>query len=192
MSGVLKALLRGEIVLLVSDTLVGLHCRADRPGARHSLAEFKQAPDTSRPFLLLFESSEAVFAETLPTPEQATKLQQLWPGPLTALLRPRPDVSDDWYDGARGGALAARVPAPEALRGLITAVGAPLYSTSANIAGGAPCGSLAEARALFRGLAYDSLGLLPLQQASTLVDLTQNDVKIVRSGPLAWPGAGRS
>ena len=192
MSTALKALQDGEIVLLVSDTLVGLHCRADRPGARRALAELKQAPDNSRPFLLLFDSSDAVFAETLPTPDQARTLRQLWPGPLTAVLRPRSGVPVDWFDGDRAGGLAARVPAPAALRALISSVGAPLYSTSANISGGAPSVSLEEARQLFGGLAYDSLGLLPSQQASTLVDLTQNEVNIVRSGPLAWPEAGRS
>jgi L-threonylcarbamoyladenylate synthase len=91
--------------------------------------------------------------------------------------------------GARS--LAVRVPADPALRAIIAAVGAPLYSTSANRPGAAPLADPAALRAAYAG-AVDLIvddGPAGAALPSTIVDVTVAPPRIVRAGALPLSAA---
>jgi L-threonylcarbamoyladenylate synthase len=175
----------GEVLLLTTDTLPGLHTLATLPGAAQRLRSCKGSPP-GRPFLLLFASADDVLRVARPADvADAALLRRAWPGPLTAVLLPAAGTPGDWTD--QGRTLAARVPACEALCELIAEVGGPLFSTSANPAGLPPAIDLAAARDYFPDLEVHDLGGGALRAASTIMDLSTSPARLVRQGAAVWP-----
>ncbi len=86
------------------------------------------------------------------------------------------------------GTVGVRVPAHEVTRALCEAAGAPLTATSANISG-RPATADPAVVAAELGTRIDLLvdagttaGGLP----STIVDVTGNEVRLIRAGAIAW------
>lgn len=177
-------LAHGEILILPTDSIPGLHTLSTLVGARARLAALKHSP-SERAFLLLVGDVDAALALTSTTPAQAELLLRAWPGPYTFLLRPRPDSPPDWV-GAEGR-IALRVPAHAGLRSLLRELGAPLYSTSVNRASEAPATDLAAAAQRFPDLVAVDLGGGGGSLASTLVDLGLDEPRLVRAGAGPWP-----
>jgi L-threonylcarbamoyladenylate synthase len=182
-----EALQRGEIVLLETDTVVGLHGLASHAAVLDDLVRLKGSRP-GRGFLLLFFDSEAVFEVAAAcTPEAESRLRHAWPGPLTAVLEARSNAPAHWSSAQ--GTLAARVPAPGPLRDLLGQLPAPLFSTSANRSGLPPPRSMAEARAEFPELtAGEASGGAPAAPPSTVVDFTVDPPRVLREGAMDWPG----
>ena len=168
---------RRGIVLMRSDTVYGLHGVAPATGPR--LTALKGRAD-GKPLLVLAASAAAAEALTGAPPPPA--LAALWPGPLTIVLPVAQPAPSPVAAGA--GSLAVRVPADPALRAIIAAVGAPLYSTSANRAGEPPLGDPAALRAAFGGrveLIVDD-GAVTAAAPSTIVDATVAPARVLRAG----------
>ena len=182
---------RGGIVIMRSDTVYGVHGVAPATGAR--LTALKGRPD-GKPLLVLLADRHGAEAITGSQPPPA--LAALWPGPLTIVL----PVADPAPTPVAAGAesLAVRVPADPALRAIVAAVGAPLYSTSANRTGEAPLGDPAALRATFGSsveLIVDD-GPVTAAVPSTIVDATVSPARVLRAGAVAvtatqLSGAGR-
>jgi tRNA threonylcarbamoyl adenosine modification protein (Sua5/YciO/YrdC/YwlC family) len=181
----LRALRDGGVALLAVDTVVGLHASSQSSEGLDAIRARKASP-ADRPFLLLFSSIEDVLRVARPFPSHEAALRQAWPGPLTALLRPVEAAPAAW--GGPSGLIAARVPALAPLRELIAELGAPLWSSSANRAGEPATADLDAARAQFPDLVWaDFAGQPGDGQASTLVDLSGPEARILRPGAASWP-----
>lgn len=186
--GALAALDAGQVLLLQTDTLPGLHARLDRPEALDTLNRLKGRPQ-DQPLLVLVASLADALALTEPLPPRVkTFLQTCWPGPFTAVLRaiaPLPAAVV-----AAGGTVAIRVPARPELRDFLSVSG-PLASTSANLAGQPAAQDMTAARLVFPQLAaWVSAPTAGLATASALVDLTGERPRLLRAGPQplpAWP-----
>ena len=176
---------RRGIVAMRSDTVYGLHGVAPATGAR--LTALKDRADAAKPLLVLVADGRAAEAITGTAPPPA--LAALWPGPLTIVLPVAQPAPSPVAAGA--ASLAVRVPADPALRAIIAAVGAPLYSTSANRAGEPPLGEPAALRAAFGGrveLIVDD-GAVTAAAPSTIVDATVAPPRILRAGAAAVTAA---
>jgi L-threonylcarbamoyladenylate synthase len=174
-----------------TDTVPGLHGKADQPGVAARIAQIK-GRTSGKPFLLLAGS-----------PAQARDLTQgwsadveryvsrCWPGPHTLILAAADDVPA--AVGA-GGQVALRVPAVPLLRAAILAVGYPLISTSVNRAGEKPLTDLVTAARRFGG-AIDgwwrpdprSWRAAMAGAPSSLIDLSSWPPRILRRGHIAPP-----
>jgi L-threonylcarbamoyladenylate synthase len=183
------ALRRGEVILMDTDTLPGLHVLATGPGAGDLLTQLKgRRPD--RAYLLLVDSTDEALGLGAPvTAAQAGQLREIWPAPLTALLIPAAGVPADWT--LNGQSIGLRVPAAPALRALLTEIGGPLLSTSANRAGDPPAGDLSAASASFPALGVLDLGIGSVGVSSTIVDYTVNPANLVRAGIVAFDPESR-
>jgi len=110
------------------------------------------------------------------------RLSRSWPGPLTVVARcRRPQAA------GREGTLAVRIPGHQLLRALLYLVG-PLTGTSANRHGSPP--STDPDRALQQldpppDLVLDG-GPTPGGVASTLVDITGPEPRVLRVGAASW------
>ena len=182
---------RGGIVIMRSDTVYGLHGVAPATGAR--LTALKGRPDGKQLLVLLADARSAEKTTgTAPPPA----LTALWPGPLTIVLPVAEPAPTPVAAGSRS--LAVRVPADPALRAIIAALGAPLYSTSANRTGEPPLGDPATLRATFGSgveLIVDD-GPVTAAVPSTIVDVSVSPARVLRAGAVAvtaaqLTGAGR-
>ena len=185
-------LARGGIVLLPTDTLPGLHCRADLPRAVSNLNALKQRRGR-QPFLLLSGSMAGALEFTsAQDPRLVAYVKQCWPGPFSLILPASPAAPDAVTAG--GPTVALRVPRPYELQRLVTAAGFPLVSSSANLSGQSPAADMEEARHRFQEVVDGVLAVQPSWQpgaaearASALVDLTVWPPRLLREGPEPLP-----
>lgn len=171
----------GGVVLLPTETFYALAVDPSAPEAVERLRTLKGRPGDLG-LLVLCAGWEQVEALVAVPDRWRESLEVLWPGPLTAILpaRGRPAA------GA-GATLAVRVPGLDLLRRLLAAVG-PLTGTSAN-RHGCPAANEVEA-ALESILAPPDVvldgGRTPGGMATTLVDLTTAEARVVRQGETPW------
>ncbi len=182
---VAQALADGQVVLLNTDTLPGLHARLDRPEALAREAGLKgRAPD--KPLLVLAASCADALPLLAPTADRCLDyLRRCWPGPFTLIL---PGAS--WLPPAvrsATGTVAVRVPGRDLLRRLLADTG-PLASTSANATGDAPATTLDDAVTRFPDLAiWDDGQGDGLDTASAIIALDEDGPRVLRQGPTPPP-----
>lgn len=182
----------GGVLLLQTDTLPGLHARADRMGAVAHINSLKGRTD-GKPLLVLAADMAQVEQVVAPlTEQQRAFCGRCWPGPFSLILDAAVDLSPGV--AAENGSIAVRVPDLGPLQQLLQTVGFPLVSTSANRAGQPPCTSLTEATELFgtdvagvwqapQSLAPDTSDVVP----SAVVDVRSWPPFPLRRGPRAVP-----
>ncbi len=176
---------RGEVVAFPTDTVYGLGVRVDDEAAVERLYWVKGRPAELALPLLLAEATdvEEVCREV---PEEARFLsERFWPGSLTLVLRKRPWIPDRVTGGRP--TVAVRLPDHPLPRELARRLGRPLASSSANRSGWPPPATAAEVREQLEGrlpLILDG-GRCARACPSTLLDLTVEPPRILRSGPIS-------
>lgn len=126
------------------------------------------------------------------SPEAEVLARQFWPGPLTLILGCR--SAPDGLRGQEGG-VAVRITPHPVVRAILKQWQAPMTSTSANLAGGNPPATLAEALELFEGrgdLGDISVPVLAIDAGetdgvapSTIVSCIDSPPRVVREGPIS-------
>lgn len=176
------AVVRGHGVLLTpTETFYGLAAdpRSDRAVAR--VLELKQRP---RQMALPVLAADWHQVEALVVvPERfRVRLSRTWPGPLTVVLPCREPVP-----AAPSGTLAVRIPGLALLRSLLYRSG-PLTGTSANLHGTRAATEPGQALASLAGAPDLVLDGGPTQGvvASTMVDLTGPEPRVLRVGAASW------
>ena len=169
-SDVLEALAaslrRGQIVLLPTDTIYGLHAIAGNEDAVKKIAALKER-DESKRFVVIAASTDQLLEYGAAVPDV---LRSVWPAPLTAVV-PHPE-----------GSVAVRVPDLPWLRALLEQTG-PLVSTSANRSGEPPVrepSQLAHELQEKIDLALDAGSCEG--KPSTIVDFTRDEPCLIREG----------
>ena len=131
-AGLLRA---GELVAFGTETVYGLGGDATDGRAVAGIFAAKGRPRFN-PLICHFADTEAVFGHVL-VGDTAMKLAEaFWPGPLTLVMPRLPGSAVDLLAGAGLSTLAVRVPAHDAARALLRAVGRPVAAPSANRSGG--------------------------------------------------------
>jgi L-threonylcarbamoyladenylate synthase len=179
---------RGGVLGYPTETVYGLGTEA-RDAALDLLAKMKGRPPR-KPFLLLVSSVAMAEACGLVFNQPARILAaEFWPGPLTLVLRGGEGRLPDRLRGAEGG-IAVRWTSHAAVAQLISAMGQPLTSTSANRPGGPPAPGAERIVELFPEAAADGTllvldgGVLGNVPPSTLVDCTGPNPRLVREGAI--------
>ena len=166
------ALARGELVAFPTDTVYGLAAGHDH---LRKLYVAKDRPKDKRIPVLLSDASN-LEASALVTPAARALAERFWPGPLTLVLV-----------APRRGTLAFRVPDHALARRLIAASGGGLPVTSANRSGQPEAQTADEVLQQLEGriaLVIDG-GRVPGGVASTIVDCTTDQIKIIREGAVS-------
>ena len=168
----IEALRRGEVVAIPTDTVYGVAVTVGHSAALFALKE--RPTDVALPVLIADPQDAARYATF------AFDLTQHWPGALT-IVGTRTAESSVWDLGGDDATIGLRCPADDDLRGLLREVG-PLITTSANKHGQPPCTSAAEVRAALGETIAILDGGVRNGQPSTVVDATQNPVRVLRQG----------
>lgn len=178
----------GGLLAYPTETVYGLGSRP-RAAEVQALARLK-GRRPGKPFLLLVSSREMAEAQGLAFGEAANALARaFWPGPLTLVLPGGGGRLPDALRGPEGG-FAVRWTSHAGIQRLVSALGEPLTSTSANLPGQPPApGAEAIVRdfqpAVEQGLlvVLDG-GVLGNSPPSTVVDCTQPTARLVREGAI--------
>ena len=174
------------VISVPTDTVYGICARINSSKAYLKLVSVKNRPST-KSFPVMCSDIEQIKSIAI-IDEKALKLiKAFMPGPITLVLNKRPDVLS--YINNAGtretDELAIRMAPTPFLKALIKEVGSPLFLSSANKSGKDVCRSLDEIEIECPTLDGMVMGDLSFGEASTIVDLTGNDIKIQRQGPIS-------
>ena len=175
-------MLAGGVAVYPTETFYGLGCLPSDPDASKRVCKIKGRADKALP--LICGSVEA--ARHVVEFNAAAELlaQRFWPGPLTLVL-PRRVNYPMWVTHGKK-TLAVRVSSSEVARRLASMSAGVIVSTSANKSGGEPPMTAKEAvDQIGRGvdIVVDG-GMTPGGKPSTILDLTSDELWILRSGPV--------
>ena len=171
-------IMKGGVIILPTDTIYGLHCSALDEAAVAKIFEIKNR-ERRKPLIVLaanigqlhsigvhFDSGMEAF------------LKSVWPAALTAILPLRKPVAAS----AGERSLATRIPETAWLRRLIELTG-PIASTSVNVSGKPAIYNMNAVDPDIEDAVDAVLDGGPLEaQASTVVDFTQSEPRLIREG----------
>jgi tRNA threonylcarbamoyl adenosine modification protein (Sua5/YciO/YrdC/YwlC family) len=177
------AALRGELIVIPTDTVYGIGTRPDDAAATARLFAAKRRPrDLELPVLVPdVDAARRIGRFTI---EARRLARRFWPGALT-LVVPRSARSSAWDLGGNPDTVGIRVPADPTGLDVLRRTG-PLAVTSANISGSPTPVSCEEIARLFGNKVAVTLcadGLLS-GQASTVVDCTLSPPALLREGSI--------
>ena len=174
------------VISVPTDTVYGICARINSSKAYLKLVSVKNRPST-KSFPVLCKDLEQIESIAIVDDNALKLIKAFMPGPITLVLNKRPDVFS--YINNAGtretDELAIRMAPTPFLKELIKEVGSPLFLTSANKSGMDVCRSLDEIEIECPTLDGMVMGDVSFGEASTIVDLKGNDIKIQRQGPIS-------
>jgi len=169
------------VVLIPTETFYGLGADPTNPEAVARIFEAKgRPPEMAVP--VLAADWQQLEAMVLVPERYRVQLSRIWPAALTAILPAREPMV-----AGHDSTLAVRIPGHARLRALLHRVG-PLTGTSANRHGCPPEVSAVGAAASLKvppDLVLDG-GATGGGSPSTLVDLTDEEPRVLRRGEVRW------
>lgn len=178
------ALRHGQLVVLPTDTVYGLAADAFTPSAVDALLAAKRR-GRELPVPVLVDSRRMLEGIVASMPAAGVELADaFWPGALTLVVRHAAALA--WDLGESRGTVAVRMPLHPVALDLIGATG-PLAVSSANLSGSPPAVATSEAQEAFGDEVnvYLDSGPCPAAVPSTIVDLTADVPRVLRTGPLS-------
>jgi len=178
------AVMRGELVVLPTDTVYGVGADAFSPAAVDALLVAK-GRDRSMPVPVLVSSEHMVEALVDAWTDAASALTAaFWPGGLTLVVRHTAHLA--WDLGETKGTVAVRMPDHEVATELISRTG-PLATSSANRSGHPAASTALDARLQLGASVAVYLDGGPSGEAvaSTIVDLTGGVPRLLREGAIS-------
>jgi L-threonylcarbamoyladenylate synthase len=178
------AVLNGELVVLPTDTVYGLGVDAFSPTAVTRLLTAKgRGRDMPPPVLVGTVRAAAALVEDL-GPDGQQLIDEFWPGALTIVCRAARTLN--WDLGDSKGTVAIRMPEDAVALDLLRETG-PMAVSSANLTGSPAATTAVLARdQLGEAVAvYLDNGIAPGGVASTIVDLTGPQPRLLRRGAIS-------
>jgi L-threonylcarbamoyladenylate synthase len=179
----ISALKGGRLVVLPTDTVYGIGADAVDGAAVAALLSAK-GRGRDMPVPVLVGSWHTIDGLVYSVPESARQLiRAFWPGALSLVVQQAPSLQWDLGDAA--GTVMLRMPLHPVAIELLREVG-PMAVSSANISGHAAAVTAADARDQLGDLVEVYLEAGPSAQgsASTIVDLTGAQPRVLREGPV--------
>lgn len=165
---------RGGVVAYPSDTIYGLGAAISNDAAVRRVYELK-GRDWQRPLLIAVADFEMLARYCVVTPREMDALRRLWPGAVSVLLPPRPNIPPSITAG--WPSVGVRMPLHAPLQDLIRRVGEPITTTSANLSGRP---DVTETEEVYLPVDFVMSGTCLWKRPSTLIDFAGR--KIVHRG----------
>lgn len=179
----LAIILKSDGVIAVpTDTVYGLCARMNSKKAREHLIEIKHRPE-NKAFPIMCNNIEQIKSIAKVDERIEKIINSFMPGPITILLEKRIEIPKYVNNGLR--LIAVRMATSKPLEELIEKVGSPIFMTSANISGEPVCKTIEEIQEKFQNIGGILEGEVSYGEASTIVDCTSDEIKIIREGPIS-------
>jgi L-threonylcarbamoyladenylate synthase len=178
------AVLKGDLIVLPTDTVYGIGADAFRPAAVAGLLAAKgRGRDMPPPVLVGSVRAASALVEDL-GPYGQELIDEFWPGGLTLICRASRSLK--WDLGETKGTVAVRMPQDQVALDLLAQTG-PMAVSSANLTG-LPAATTAEgAREQLGDLVevYLDGGTCETDVPSSIVDLTGDMPRLLRGGAVS-------
>ncbi len=176
-----RALRRGQAIVLPTDTVYGVAVLLSTPGATQILSSLKHRSTEQSLAVLVASVEQAHDLIEPPSPAAARLMDAFWPGPVTLVLRRRPELRSLEL-GGDGSTIGLRWPDHALVRELAIRLG-PIVTTSANRHGHpTPVTADAAADSLAAPVAAVIDGGVLGGQPSTVVDCASEVLRVLREG----------
>lgn len=176
---------RSGTVAYLTDTVYGLAVAARLPQAIAGLYALKgRSSDKAIPLIIGAPKQLSDVAVALPRCAESL-MAAFWPGPLTLLLPPHPNLPAALLGGT--GRIGVRWPDSPLSQGLALRVGGPITASSANRSGTAAAVNATEVEAQLApdvDLILDA-GTARNPQVSTVLDITVEPPRLIRAGRIS-------
>ena len=179
----LSELLKNNGVISVpTDTVYGICCSIKHRKAQTKLKEIKGRP-ASKPFPIMCANIEQIKSIAIVDNKSEKIIKEFMPGPITIVLRKNEKLTQYINNGKE--TIAIRMSTSNELKELIKSLGCPVFMTSANKSGEEVCKNLEDIEKNCPDLDGMLEGEISFGQASTIVDCTLDEIKILREGPIS-------
>jgi len=185
-----SALKGGRLVVLPTDTVYGIGADAfDNSAVAALLAAKGRGRDMPVPVLVGSWHTIDGLVYSVPPPAREL-IRAFWPGALSLVVRQAPSLQ--WDLGDANGTVMLRMPLHPVAIELLREVG-PMAVSSANVSGRPAALTAADARNQLGDLVevYLESGPSARQAASTIVDLTSSQPRVLREGPVTAAAIAR-
>lgn len=179
-----KALLNHGVVAFPTETVMGLGVVFDDPIAYEKLNRMKRRPE-DKPYTMMVKSVDEIKKYAVINNVTRRVINAFMPGSITILV-PVKENSVPNYVTHNTNIIGVRIPTNKEAQLLLNEINKPLLVPSANRSGEKPALNSDEAQAIF-GSEIDAIitGESLKERPSTIVDLTKDEVVIVREGPIS-------
>jgi len=178
-----NALNNHQVIAFPTETVFGLGVYYDDEQAYHLLNQIKRRKE-DKPYTLMLSNINDINKYAYIDGNVLNALKKFIPGPITLLLRCKENVPS--YVTHDTGIIGVRVPENKEALDLLKYLEKPLLVPSANRADQKPAMNDSEVKAIFNDevaviIPGQSVGGLP----STIIDLTDKEIKLIRQGPIS-------
>lgn len=179
----LSNILKNDGVISVpTDTVYGICGSIKSIKAQTKLKEIKGRP-ASKPFPIMCADIEQIKSVAMVDNKSEKIIKEFMPGPITIVLRKNEKIPQYINNGKE--TIAIRMATSNELKELIKSLGCPIFMTSANKSGEEVCKTLEDIEKNCPDLDGMLEGEVSFGQASTIVDCTLDEIKILREGPIS-------
>lgn len=173
---------QGAVIAFPTDTVYGVGSIYGNLEALNRLKMIKHRPET-KPIPMMSSSLET-YAPYIKLNPMAQKIADAFlPGPLTLIVELSDNADRQFFNGKSTAAI--RIPNAPTLLKVMDCLDRPLMVSSANVSGEPAALTKQEALSMLKGLDGILDGTCHELQASTIVDCTQLEPKILREGPIS-------
>ena len=178
-----KVLEQSRVIAFPTETVMGLGIFFDDYQAYCYLNKIKNRPE-DKPYTMMLGDIKDIEKYAYLTSRDIKVINSFMPGAITLLLKAKDSVPD--YVTHKTGIIGVRIPDMPDLLEFLKYIKKPLLVPSANKSGDKPAMNSDEVKQIFNnevGYIFEGscLGGVP----STIVDLTGEQVKILREGPIS-------
>ena len=180
----LKALNNHQVIAFPTETVFGLGVFYDDQEAYELLNKVKNRRE-DKPYTMMVDSVNRITDYAFVNDKYLPIIKKYMPGSLTILVNAKDNVPSYVTHGT--GVIGIRIPSNKEALELLKFVGKPLLVPSANKADQKPALTVNEVKAIFNDEIKAIIpGEISSGQPSTIIDLTGDEIKLIRKGPIPF------
>lgn len=172
------------VISVPTDTVYGICARINSIEAYNKLISIKNRP-SNKSFPVMCADEEQIKSIAIVDEKIEKLIHAFMPGPVTLILNKRNEKNINNRGLITTSEIAVRMAPSNVLKELIYKTGSPIFMTSANQSGEKECNNLDEIEKLCPTLDGMMEGNVSFGKASTIIDCTQEVIKIQRVGPIS-------
>lgn len=177
-----KILKNDGVISVPTDTVFGICGSIKSKKAQEKLKSIKER-SASKPFPIMCADIDQIRSIAMIDNKSEKIIREFMPGPITIVVRKNSQLPEYINNGKE--TIAIRMATSNELKELIKILGCPVFMTSANKSGEEVCKTLEDIERKCPDLDGMLEGKVSFGQASTIVDCTSNEIKILRKGPIS-------